>query len=91
MADGLRVCDFGVRTQEAIQRRSKEAVRLIHERVTDPIEFASHEYQAIQDALRQSASCARIQIGGTLTNYGYLTYEFDSTLPMENLLRFCTV
>jgi hypothetical protein len=30
----------------------KEAIRLIHERMKDPIEFASHEYQAIQDALR---------------------------------------
>ncbi len=30
----------------------KEAVRVIHERMKDPIQFASHEYQAIQDALR---------------------------------------
>jgi hypothetical protein len=30
----------------------KEAVRGIHERMKDPIQFASHEYQAIQDALR---------------------------------------
>jgi hypothetical protein len=30
----------------------KEAVRVIHERMKEPIQFASHEYQAIQDALR---------------------------------------
>jgi hypothetical protein len=30
----------------------KEAVRVIHERMKDPIQFASQEYQAIQDALR---------------------------------------
>ena len=30
----------------------KEAVRIIHERMEDPIQCASHEYQAIQDALR---------------------------------------
>lgn len=30
----------------------KEAVRMIHVRMKDPIQFASHEYQAIHDALR---------------------------------------
>jgi hypothetical protein len=30
----------------------KEAVRVIHERMKDPIQLASPEYQAIQDALR---------------------------------------
>jgi hypothetical protein len=35
-----------------LSAKIKEAVRVIHERMKDPIEFASHEYQAIQDALR---------------------------------------
>ena len=30
----------------------KEAVRVIYERMKEPIQFASHEYRAIQDALR---------------------------------------
>ena len=30
----------------------KEEVRAIHKRVKEPIQFASQEYQAIQDALR---------------------------------------
>jgi hypothetical protein len=35
-----------------LSTKIKEAVRVIHERMKDPIQFASQEYQAIQDALR---------------------------------------
>ncbi len=35
-----------------LSTKIKEAVRVIHERMNDPIQFASQEYQAIQDALR---------------------------------------
>jgi hypothetical protein len=34
-----------------LSAKIKEAVRLIHERMKDPIQSASQEYQAIQDAL----------------------------------------
>ena len=35
-----------------LSAKIKEAVRVIHERMKAPIQFASQEYQAIQDALR---------------------------------------
>jgi len=35
-----------------LSTKIKEAVRVIHERMKEPIQFASQEYQAIQDALR---------------------------------------
>jgi hypothetical protein len=38
-----------------LSTKIKEAVRVIHERMKDPIQFASQEYQAIQDALRAIA------------------------------------
>ena len=34
-----------------LSTKIKEALRVIHKRMKDPIQFASHEYQAIQDAL----------------------------------------
>lgn len=34
-----------------LSAKIKEAVRLIHDRMKDPIQSASQEYQAIQDAL----------------------------------------
>jgi hypothetical protein len=34
-----------------LSAKIKEAVRVIHERMKDPILHASHEYQAIHDAL----------------------------------------
>jgi hypothetical protein len=49
-----------------LSAKIKEAVRVIHERMKDPIQFASHEYQAIQDALRAigvlSASAANLRL-----------------------------
>ncbi|MGC1906010.1 MAG: hypothetical protein WA715_19485 [Candidatus Acidiferrum sp.] len=35
-----------------LSTKIKEADRVIHERMKEPIQFASQEYQAIQDALR---------------------------------------
>lgn len=35
-----------------LSAKIKEAVWVIHDRMKSPIQFASHEYQAIQDALR---------------------------------------
>jgi hypothetical protein len=35
-----------------LSAKIKEAVRVIHVRMKDPIQHASHEYQAIHDALR---------------------------------------
>jgi hypothetical protein len=35
-----------------LSTKIKEAVRVIQERMKEPIQFASQEYQAIQDALR---------------------------------------
>ena len=34
-----------------LSAKIKEAVRVIHDRMKAPIQFASHKYQAIQDAL----------------------------------------
>ena len=49
-----------------LSAKIKEAVRVTHERMKDPIQFASHEYQAIQDALRAigvlSASAANLRL-----------------------------
>jgi hypothetical protein len=49
-----------------LSTKIKEAVRVIHERMKDPIQFASQEYQAIQDALRAigvlSAGAANLHI-----------------------------
>jgi hypothetical protein len=35
-----------------LSTKIKEAVRVIHERIKEPVQFASHEHQAIHDALR---------------------------------------
>lgn len=44
----------------------KEAVRVIYERMKEPIQFASHEYQAIHAALRAigilCAGAAKLQL-----------------------------
>ena len=49
-----------------LSAKIKEAVRVIHERLKDPIQFASPEYQAIQDALRAigvlSAGAANLRL-----------------------------
>ena len=49
-----------------LSTKIKEAVRVIHERMKDPIQFASQEYQAIQDALRAigvlSAAAANLRV-----------------------------
>lgn len=49
-----------------LSAKIKEAVRVIHERMKDPIQFASQEYQAIQDALRAigvlSAAAANLRV-----------------------------
>jgi hypothetical protein len=49
-----------------LSAKIKEAVRVIHERMKDPIQFASQEYQAIQDALRAigvlSAGAANLRV-----------------------------
>jgi uncharacterized membrane protein YecN with MAPEG domain len=49
-----------------LSTKIKEAVRVIHERMKHPIQFASQEYQAIQDALRAigvlSAGVANVRV-----------------------------
>ena len=51
MADGLRVCDLEFEPKK-LSAKIKEAVRVINERMKEPIQLAGKEYQAIQDALR---------------------------------------
>jgi hypothetical protein len=49
-----------------LSAKIKEAVRVIHERLKDPVQFASQEYQAIQGALRAigvlSAGAANLRL-----------------------------
>jgi hypothetical protein len=49
-----------------LSAKIKEAVRVIHERLKDSVQFACQEYQAIQDALRAigvlSAGAANLRL-----------------------------